>query len=75
MFAAVLRLVDDAAAADGPALATSGTVEAPRCDTANLHTKILDFGGFASSRILIARGGIHMSIGDFPETFVDVKGN
>ena len=35
--------------------------------TANLCTKILDFRGFDSSRILISRGGILMSIGDFPE--------
>ena len=35
--------------------------------TANLRTKILDFRGFDSSRILILRGGILMSIGDFPE--------
>ena len=30
---------------------------------ANLRTKILEFGGFASSRIFILRGGILMSIG------------
>ena len=36
--------------------------------TANLLTKILDFRGFGSSRILIQRGGILMSIGNFPET-------
>ena len=35
---------------------------------ANLRTKILDFGGFDSSIILISRGGILMSIGDFPES-------
>ena len=35
--------------------------------TANLRTKILDFRGFDSSRILFLRGGILMSIGDFPE--------
>ena len=35
--------------------------------TVNLRTKILDFGGFDSSRILILGGGIPMSIGDFPE--------
>ena len=34
---------------------------------ANLRTKILDFRGFDSSRILILRGGILMSIGNFPE--------
>ena len=36
--------------------------------TANLCTKILDFRGFDSSRILILRGGILMSIGQFPES-------
>ena len=35
--------------------------------TANLRTKILDFRGFDSGRILISRGGILMSVGDFPE--------
>ena len=34
---------------------------------ANLPAKILDFRGFDSSRVLILRGGILMSIGDFPE--------
>ena len=37
-------------------------------DTANLRTKILDFGGFDSSRIFSLRVGILMSIGDFPES-------
>ena len=32
---------------------------------ANLHTKILDFGGFDSSLILVLRGGILMSVGNF----------
>ena len=36
-------------------------------DTANLPTNIMDFGGFDSSIILSLRGGILMSIGDFPE--------
>ena len=36
--------------------------------TANLRTKILDFRGFVSSRILILRGGILLSVGDFPES-------
>ena len=36
--------------------------------TANLRTKILDFRGFDSSRILILSGGILVSIGDFPES-------
>ena len=34
----------------------------------NLRTEIMDFGGFDSSRILILRGGILMSIGNFPES-------
>ena len=34
---------------------------------ANLPTNIVDFGGFASSIMLCLRGGILMSIGDFPE--------
>ena len=32
-----------------------------------IHTKILDFRGFDSSRILILRGGILKSIGNFPD--------
>ena len=35
----------------------------------NLRTKILDSRGFVSSRILILRGGILRSIGNFPESF------
>ena len=35
--------------------------------TANLRTTILDFRGFDSSGILILRGGIPRSIGNFPE--------
>ena len=35
--------------------------------TANLQIRILDFGGFDSSRIFILRVGILMSIGNFPE--------
>ena len=35
-----------------------------RGSTANLRTKIRDFRGFDSSRILIFRGGIIMSIGN-----------
>ena len=34
--------------------------------TANLPTRILDFRGFHSSRILNLRGGILRSIGKFP---------
>ena len=36
---------------------------------ANLPTKIPDFRGLDSSRILILRGGILTSIGNFPEIF------
>ena len=36
--------------------------------TADPPTNIVDFGGFDSSTILILRGGILMSIGDFPES-------
>ena len=36
--------------------------------TANLRTKILDFRGFVSSRILTLRSGTLRSIGDFLET-------
>ena len=42
---------------------------APSGGTADLRTKTLDFRGFDSSRILILRGGILMSIGNFPERF------
>ena len=37
------------------------------CGTANLHTNIIDFGGFDSSTILTSRGGIPRPIGIFPE--------
>ena len=36
--------------------------------TANLRTNIMDFGGFASSIILILRGGIPRPLGDLPES-------
>ena len=36
--------------------------------TANLRTQTMDFRGLDSSRILIVRGGILMSIGNFPES-------
>ena len=36
--------------------------------TADLPTNIVDFRGFDSSIILILRGGILMSMGDFPES-------
>ena len=39
-----------------------------RRHTANLRTKILDFRGFDSSIILMLRGGILMSTGNFPES-------
>ena len=35
--------------------------------TANLRTNIMNFRGFDSSQILISKGGILMSIWDFPE--------
>ena len=35
--------------------------------SANLRTKTLDFRGLDSSIILCSRGGILVSIGDFPE--------
>ena len=44
-----------------------GLVVARKGCTANLRTKILDFRGLDSSRILILRSGILMSIGHFPE--------
>ena len=34
----------------------------------NLRTKILDFGGLDSGRILLSGGGILTSIGNFPES-------
>ena len=34
---------------------------------ANLLTRTLDFGGFDSGRSFISRGGILMSVGNFPE--------
>ena len=36
--------------------------------TANLPTNIVDFGGFDSSIMLCLRGGILMSMGNFPES-------
>ena len=39
-------------------------------NAANLRTKILDFRGFDSSRILILRGGILMSIGNISEIMI-----
>ena len=38
------------------------------CYSANLPTNIVGFGGLDSSIILIQRGGILRSIGDFPES-------
>ena len=38
------------------------------CCTANFGTRILDFGGFDLSIILNLRGGILMSMGNFPES-------
>ena len=39
-------------------------------NTANLRSKILDFGGFDSSRILILRGGLPRPVLGFPESFI-----
>ena len=39
------------------------------CSTATLRTKILDFRGFDSSRILMLRGGNPMSIGNLLDIF------
>ena len=36
--------------------------------TANLRTKVLDFGGLDSSRILISSDGIPSPTGNFPQT-------
>ena len=39
------------------------------CDhTHNIPTNLVDFGGFDSSIMLCLRGGILMSIGNFPES-------
>ena len=38
------------------------------CPAPNLPTNIVDFRGFDSSIILILRGGLLMSTGDFPES-------
>ena len=38
------------------------------CPTANLRTKIMDFRGFDPSRILMLRGGIPRTTGNFPES-------
>ena len=45
------------------------TIDDPRActRTADIRTKILDFRGFGSSRILMLRGEILMSIGNFTE--------
>ena len=46
----------------------SGLELCSKGDTANLCTKILDFRGFDSSRILIQRGGIPGPVGNFLES-------
>ena len=46
---------------------------APSKCTANLRTKIQDFRGFDSSRILVLRVGIIMFIGVFPETLGQLR--
>ena len=47
--------------------ATVKHTRVPCYPTANLRTKIMDFRGFDSSRILILRGGILRPVGNFPE--------
>ena len=47
--------------------ARGSSSQRPPFRMANLRTKILDFRGFDSSRILILRGGIILSIGNSPE--------
>ena len=49
-------------------LAALSTSLAAHRHTANLYTKILDFGGFDSSRILTLTGGTPRPVGDFPES-------
>ena len=53
-----------------PGRLNSGQLEhvAPVQATVNFPTKIMDFRGFDSSIILIIRGGIFMSVADFPES-------
>ena len=46
----------------------SGPRRRPVDSTANPRTKILDFGGFDSSAILILRSEIPRPVGDFPES-------
>ena len=41
----------------------------PLSRTTNLRTKIVDFRGFDSSRILVLRGGIPRPTGNFPGKF------
>ena len=57
----MIPLILESASRDSAGLAAKSA-------TVNLRTKILDFRGFDSSRILIVRGGILMSIGNFPES-------
>ena len=49
------------------ALSAHGLRAAAEAHTANLRTKILDFRGFDSSRILTFKGAIPTSRGNFPE--------
>ena len=43
-------------------------IKSCKCSTPNLHTDIMDIRGLDSNISLIIRGGIVMSIGDFPES-------
>ena len=53
----------------GPELAEARPTElAAQHGQSPYCTKVLDFGEFDSSRILIVRGGVLMSMGDSPES-------
>ena len=51
-------------------LSLTGAPAACGVRTPNLPTKIVDFRGFDSSVILNFRGGMLMSIGNFPESLI-----
>ena len=55
------------AAFAAPAAAAQVAAGQDLTDTGNLRTNIMDFRVFDSSRILILRGGLLMSKGNFPE--------
>ena len=47
----------------------SGSRPSGNRHAANLRTRIMDFGGFGSSRILLLRGRILRPTGNFPESW------